>query len=263
MKDKIKQIWAKAKDGQLISKLSDKDVDQILNLHFKYNRAKDKMFFAMLKKFDLAKKQVADIGCGYGHYLYHFSKDSYGVDISDRHIRFANGLGLKTYQKDIINDSFSDIPKAQVGWSFATIEHIDSPHIFLRKCNLLIEDNGTFILECPIRPISKYYRYIPFLKNLWNEHGDHVSFFTIETLKWSLRRSGFEPIRSFKWSIPLVNKGLPPMLTRFFPFSLFASDAVIVSRKIPNWDYPERSIRVAQENTLGFKFKEEVFDANE
>ncbi|RYZ53501.1 MAG: class I SAM-dependent methyltransferase [Sphingobacteriales bacterium] len=232
--------------------------DDIVDFHFKYTRAKDKLFLWAKDRFDLSQKAVCDIGSGYGHYLVHFGPGSYGLDISKTHIEFAEKLGVKVYQKDFMEDDLSDLPKADFVWTSATIEHLDSAHIFLRRIYNILNDNGVLLLESPVRPVSAFYRHIPGLKSLYNEHGDHVNFFTPDIFDWHFKRTGFKLEESFRWSVPLTNKLRlrNPTLTRHFPLNLFGDAYFAVCRKDPDWEYPARSIRKKAENLKGYVYKE-------
>jgi len=235
--------------------------DEIIKLHFQYTRAKDKLFLWAKDRFRLHEKAVCDIGSGYGHYLVHFGPGSFGLDISSKHIEFARSLGLTVYQKDFMEDDLSDLPKADFVWTSATIEHLDSAHIFLRRIYNILSDDGILLLESPVRPVTPLFRHLPGLRSLYEEHGDHVNFFTPDIFDWHFKRTGFKLQESFRWSVPLTNKLRlkNPALTRHFPLSLFTDAYFAVCRKDPDWNYPTRSLRLKAENLKGYIYKDGTF----
>jgi len=237
------------------------NADEIINFHFQYTRPKDRLFLWAKEHYKLDQKKVCDIGSGYGHYLLHFGEGSFGLDISKNHIDFAESLGLKVYQKDFMEDDLRDLPKADFVWTSATIEHLDSAHIFLRRIYNILNDNGILLLESPIRPVSKLFQHIPGLKNLYEEHGDHVNFFTPDIFEWHFKRTGFDLKESFRWSVPLTNhlKLKNPTITKRFPLSIFSDAYFAVCQKNPNWEYPKRSIRKKSTNIKGYEYKEGTF----
>jgi len=255
---RLEQIKTKA------SKLQEQtSIQTSSSIHFDYTRAKDKLFLFVNNELDLHKKKICDIGAGYGHYLSLFGEESYGIDISIPHLNYCKSLGLDVIQKNLIDEDLSDLPKVDYAWSSATIEHLDSAHVFLRKCNLLLNDGGTLLLESPLRPkYPKIFKRIPFLRNLYLEHGDHVSFFTPDVLEWNLKRTGFKIKRSRGFSIPIINllKLNNPFISNIWPLSIFRDAIFIEAEKIGGWEYPERSIRKVANNKLGYEYKEGIKD---
>lgn len=256
MKNKINNLTKE----QLIENLNhwtEEKIEKVLNFHFTNKRPRDVLFKSLLKKYYQPQDIVCDAASGYGHYLSHFNNVSYGIEISEEHVAFANAIGLKVYKRNILSDDLSDLTKADKVFSIATIEHVESPHIFLRKMHNLLNDDGMIILETCSRPKLKWFKHFSFLKPIYNEHGDHISFFTPDAFKFYAERAGFTTVDCFLWSAPLVRrfKFINPLLTRYFPFNLFACDLVYVGIKNPDWEYPDRSVRKRAENQSGFVFK--------
>lgn len=232
-------------------------IKKVLDFHFTGKRPRDLMFNSLLKKYYNENDLVCDAASGYGHYLSRFNRNSYGLEISEEHVEFANALKLNVYKRNILTEDLSDLPKVDKVFSIATIEHVESPHIFLRKMYNLLKKDGMIILETSSRPLLKWYKVVPLLDSIYEEHGDHISFFTPDSFKWYAERAGFITLDCFLWSAPIVKriKTLDPLKTRYFPFNFFACDLVYIGRKDPEWEYPSRSTRLKAENENGFAFK--------
>lgn len=256
LKARLEEVKSKAS-----SQKEETSIETSSKIHFDYTRAKDKLFLYVNNELALHTKTVCDVGTGYGHYLALFGKGSYGIDISIPHLNYCKSLGLNVVQKNLIDEALSDLPKVDYVWSSATIEHLDSAHVFLRKCNLLLNDGGTLLLESPLRPkYPKIFKYIPFLRSLYEEHGDHVSFFTPDVLEWNLMRTGFKVKKMRGFSIPIINalKLKKPFISNIWPLSIFRDAIFIEAEKIADWEYPPRSIRKIADNELGYVYKDDI-----
>ncbi len=232
-------------------------INKVLDFHFTESRPRDLLFKSLLTKYYDSSRTVCDAASGYGHYLRYFGANSYGLEISGEHVQFANAMGLNVYKRNILDDDLSDLPKVDMVFSIATIEHVESPHTFLRKMYNLLKDDGILVLETSSRPIYKWFNRTGFLRPIYDEHGDHISFFTPDSFKWYAKRAGFDALDCFLWSAPLVNrfKRINPLTTRYFPFNRFACDLVYIGRKNSEWEYPDRSVRMKADNECGYVFK--------
>lgn len=219
-----------------------------------FQKGPRRVFREALKLYKLDQKLVCDVGCAYGTNLFHCGTGSYGIEIEEYPVRFAQAVGLKIYQRDIFGD-VSGLPKADVVWNSSIIEHIESPHIFLRKLHLLLKDRGLLILNTPTIPRIRF--KFPKIINRYQSgfsHGDHINAFTPQTLKFFCERAGFATLR----------------LSPFFPspFSFLnripffrnnTGHIVYVGEKIPQWEYPAHSTRRVAANEKGFVFKGQDF----
>ncbi|MDB5238021.1 MAG: glycosyl transferase family 2 [Candidatus Kaiserbacteria bacterium] len=156
------------------------------------------LFKAVDKNYQLTKKVFCDIGCSYGMNLVWSRAESYGVDIVPEYTEFAQNLGLTAYTRDVITADLSDLPKVEAVWCCAVLEHVDAPHIFLRKLWTLLEPNGMIFMWVPTIPPApwRYLRHVPFLKRhlTAHTHSDHVNAFTPSTVRFMAERAGFDTI---------------------------------------------------------------------
>lgn len=196
--------------------------------------------------YDLRRRTLCDVGCCYGANLFFTQPGSYGLEINSDYVRFAKALGLSVHERNVVEDDLTDLPRVDAVWCSAVIEHVDSPHILLRKLHLLLKPRGLLLLFAPIFPLVPTLRYLPrYGKNFTSHlHDDHVSAFTTRTLRFTCERAGFETLE----------------LTALYrkPFSVFnrtlflPATCMYVGRALENWDYPLNSSRRSARTAKGF-----------
>jgi len=196
------------------------------------------LFRAVNKKYNLTEKVICDVGCSYGMNLLFCKPGSYGLEIDEYAIKFAKGLGLRVYRRNIIEDDISDPPPVDAIWCSAVLEHVDSPHIFLRKLPLLLNDNGCIIIYVPTIPLFSVFKHLPWIGRYFTGHlaEDHINFFVPETLRLTCERAGFETVEVspfYLGILALVNH--VPILNRLI-------DGVVYIEKIKKRNYPEKTI---------------------
>lgn len=219
-----------------------------------YEHPRHKMFLRIARELDLANKLVCDAGCGYGANLSHCGPGSYGIDMSNRAVRFCTSLGLNVYKHDIVRDDLSSLPRADVVWNSATIEHVDSPHIFLRKLHGLLKPGGLMLLEVPFTG-SYAYGVVKFLPSPRKQSGDHVNAFTPTTLRFFCERAGFETVAVQRWSSKLLKlaPGLPRWLHRLVPLAPIADRILYIGLRPAEWEYPPKARRRVANTPEGFR----------
>jgi len=219
-----------------------------LRIYNKWFKTPRKTFQLAKDLFSFDKKVVCDIGCAYGSNLIHCSSKSYGIEIEEYPSRFAKSIGLCVHQMDIFGD-ISSLTKADIVWSADTLEHLESPHIFLRKIHQLLTDEGLIILKIPTIP--HHHIPLPFIRSYQKgyAYGDHINGFTCSTLRFFCERSGFKTLVSGVFLSPLFRFLNIPLITEN------TGQTIYVGKKIPKWHYPKNSTRIAAENDTGFVSK--------
>lgn len=206
------------------------------------------LFRAADELYGISKKRLCDIGSSYGSTLLHAAEGSYGIEIVQERVDFAQSLGLTAYRRDVLSDDLSDLPRVQALWCCAVLEHVDSPHVFLRKLWSLLEPGGLVFLWVPTIPPApmRLFTRVPFFSRHLSAHThtDHVNAFTPATMRFMAERAGFETVDL---------NALYPRPLRFLGRYLFLLDGVMyVGRKKETGVYRGRSTR---------KGKEKYFDA--
>jgi len=218
------------------------------------------LFRAVDRRYGLRDRKLCDIGCAYGTNLAYCVSGSYGIEIEQHEVDFARALGLSVYQRDLIHDDVSDLPKAEAAWCSAILEHVESPHIFLRKVWELLQPGGLAVIYVPTLPILPWLRKVPGLEPYLNafEHGDHLSAFVPSTLRFICERAGFRTreLSPFYPGLLSVMNHLP-LAQRLIGHCLY------IGEKIDGWEYPESSTRRTAANSKGFVFKGQDFSTDD
>ena len=210
-------------------------------------------FLGAARKYDITSKRLCDVGCAYGGMLVYCAPGSYGIEVEPYEVRFARSIGLEVIGRDIVADVLSDLPPVDVVWSRDVLEHVDSPHVVLRKLHGLLAPGGLVFIAVPTVPPVAVLQHLPVAGPYFGGHlhGDHINAFTPATLRFTCERAGFETIE----------------LTPFYPspFSVFNKilrpfvGIVFVGRKVDAWEYPENASRRRADNARGYDFTGQDF----
>lgn len=151
-----------------------------------------KQFGDFVNKFSLQNKNIIEIGCGKGEYLSLLKTsgfNTFGLEFSEESVNYCNKIDLKVSKgyfesedvllKDNPFDAFCIL-------SF--LEHMPNPNTVLRGIYKNLNDDAIGLIEVP--------NFNMILKNkLFSEFiGDHLFYFTKETLERCLSLNGFEVI---------------------------------------------------------------------
>src|SRR5690606_25896898 len=111
-------------------------------------------------------------------------------------VAFANSIGLTVHNLDVIHADFADLPRVDAVWNSATLEHVESPHIFLRKLHQLLKPGGLLGLYVPTIPPFRFLKHVPRLKPYFTGylHADHINAFTPSAIRFFCERAGFETV---------------------------------------------------------------------
>lgn len=184
--------------------------------------------------YQLHRKRVLDIGSGYGNTLQFWGPKSAGVEIQPELVEWLKFCGLKTYQVNV-DDNLAEIGKRyQAVFTDNLIEHLLSPHYYLMQIHHLLQPGGLLVIGHPIVPSSLVeWLWRKYLGHCGYEAVEHINFFTPETIKLTLERSGFEVVEQL---VPGFKK-LPNWLK--LPPSL-GPHLVSVARRRDDFTYPQK-----------------------
>ena len=193
-----------------------------------FSNAPRYLFRAVDKKYGISQKLLCDVGCSYGANLFHCDSGSYGIEIQEDRANFAASLDLKVYQRDVIKDDLSDLPKVDVVWCSAVLEHVDCPHIFLKTLGHLLRPKGMLALYVPTIPLFPMLLKLPKMGKYISGYlaNDHVNAFTPETLQFFCEKAGFRTIE-----ISPFYPGILKVFNHIFPIYRLIGRSVYVGTK--------------------------------
>ena len=206
-----------------------------------------------LRRYGLASKSVGDVGSAYGHAISLFGPGSYGLELNPHCVAFANAVGLTTYPRNAETGDLSELPRVDAVWCRDVLEHVDSPHILLRKLWYLLKDDGLAFVVVPMTSGLRALRHFkPFHRRTSGFlAADHRNFFTAATLRLTCERAGYE-VHELTAGIPVVGR----LVDRLFIGA--APTVLAVLKKVPGWEYNGKSTRRAANNAAGYEYKNPI-----
>ena len=153
---------------------------------------RQKQFAGFLGDFSLAGKKIIEIGCGNGEYLsimQGLGAAAYGLEYGEKSVERCLEKGLRVFRGFVSPDSEKMSEGPFDGFfTLNFLEHIPDPNSWLRGIASNMTESAAGLVEVP--------NFDMILKNnLFSEFiGDHLFYFTRETLTAVLERNGFEVV---------------------------------------------------------------------
>lgn len=151
-----------------------------------------KQFADIMQKYSLKDKKVIEIGCGRGEYLAIIKQcgmDAHGLEYSEASVLECTKKNLKA-SKGFIESGNRVLKDAPFDAFFilSFLEHLPDPNSLLRGIWNNLADGGVGLVEVPnFNMIIKNKLFAEFI-------GDHLAYFTKETLAETLKLNGFDVI---------------------------------------------------------------------
>ncbi|HBM45766.1 MAG: Methyltransferase type 11 [Parcubacteria group bacterium GW2011_GWF2_38_76] len=207
-------------------------MDKEINQRF-INVKNSKTFNRIIRLLGLNNKKVFDVGCGFGEYLALFGKGSFGITSTEEEVFVARERGLDVFKtnaelisRDSIKNDFGVI------WANNLFEHLLSPHYFLMRLRSISDNGAILVLGVPVIP--KFVSLLRLSHFGGSLASNHINFFTKETLRLTVERSGWRVIEA------------RPYLSKFRIFdsilSFFSPHIYIIAKKDPLFNYPEKKV---------------------
>jgi len=151
-----------------------------------------RQFVELATRFSLRGKKVLEIGCGRGEYLSLMEQagmDAYGLEYSEESVAHCRVNQLNA-ARDFIDSSDYVLEQAPFDAFFILnfLEHLPNPNASLRGAAHNLAEGGLGLVEVP--------NFDMILRNnLFSEFiGDHLLYFTRDTLTATLNLNGFEVV---------------------------------------------------------------------
>lgn len=199
----------------------------------------------ILKRLNIKKKRILDIGCRDGSMLKDLLKQNevYGIDISTKLLKKAKKIGIKTLCCDI-NKKHIPYPESYFDLIllFEIIEHVFFPESVFRKCFRLLKSKGKIYMTLPNR---LYPRRIEIIQKSLESALDHaykgsipekakrfpdINILTLNRIGRLLSKTGFKikKVYGWSWAFEALN---PKERQRLWMNPLKASDLLIIAEK--------------------------------
>lgn len=174
-------------------------------------------------------QRLLDIGCGSGAFLNKARSAGWsvtGIDLDELAVEQTSKMGLDVRHGDIdvLKDMESCFDYITMGH---LIEHVHEPIHLLNRCFTLLKPGGLLWLETPNMNALGHDKFGHAWRGL--EPPRHLVLFSVESLKYALRKSGFKDVRiqpyraiaksTYLASYAILN-GLDPYDTLQIPLSL-------------------------------------------
>ena len=169
-----------------------KEVIRAVGFSEDMKKFRDKQFQQLAFHHNLYNKKVIEVGCGTGDYLSLIKKNKihcYGVEASKKSVEKCIDNGLDVYEM-FIEGPGDKIPNGPFDAFFIMnfFEHLPDPNGTLAGISANLVDGGLGVVEVPNFDMM-------LRENLFSEFiGDHLFYFTHDTLIQTLQHSGFEVI---------------------------------------------------------------------
>ncbi len=151
---------------------------------------------------------MLDIGCGRGQFLKIAREHGfqiYGIDVSEKAVSYARReFGLKADNR-LLEDVAASGEQFDVATLWHVLEHFADPYAALKQVKQLLKSGGMCVIEVPNLHSLKF-----ILSATKWEGGNHPlyhrTFFTADTLRTALVRSGFSSARRVRWSYSIPGR---------------------------------------------------------
>ena len=137
-----------------------------------------------------SRSRILDVGCGSGRWLARLSDIGYsdltGIDLYNQN---------KVKKFDFIKGDIFSVPdnqKFHVITLHHSFEHMDFPEKILRKCRVLLADNGILIIRIPVMGKYAWKKYGTFWSQI--DAPRHLFLYTEKSLNYLLNKCGLRLI---------------------------------------------------------------------
>ena len=199
---------------------------------------------------------IIEIGAFQGQYLSHLKSIGYtnvfGIENSRESVETGRLLGLNLIQGYVLDDTpiLTELPSADIILCFNFLEHIPDPFQFLQMIKHKLCSASAYLYMT--MPSFEYIRRTNLLQEFVP---DHISYFTVQSLRTLFRRCNFEilTINEINNSndLEIIAKSIShkslaldqqPLLNLIRKIDLTLSEAPITKKRVAFWGAGHRSL---------------------
>lgn len=160
-----------------------------------------------IKKFAKGKNWL-DIGAADGASVVVCKREGFvpvGTELSQNSRKFA-----KKYRKvDLSSKTLEEFVVATKKWDvisfFGVLEHMPEPMNALKMCHSILKKNGIIAINVPnYNSISTYVQKLIQNPNRHLIPHSHIMLFTLQSLEYAFKNSGFKPIAMWVWGMDVI-----------------------------------------------------------
>jgi 2-polyprenyl-3-methyl-5-hydroxy-6-metoxy-1,4-benzoquinol methylase len=146
-------------------------------------------FKEFVEKYHLKNKKVLEIGCGAGEYLeimQDANTNAIGIEYGEESVAACHKKGLSVQKRYLDSSADLDGEPFDAFFIMSYLEHIPDPNLLFESLLPKLSDDAIGLVEVPnVDMIIDNSLFSEFI-------GDHLFYFTKETLKSTLNRFGFD-----------------------------------------------------------------------
>lgn len=215
--------------------MKQKEQDSLRSIEARFEAVRLSSTFKRIRRsFALEQKKILDLGCSYGEHLSLFGSGSVGITTNREEVIFGKERDLLVRFGNVerldelhLESDFEGI------WANNLFEHLLSPHAFLMELKKTALPDAVLVLGVPVVPrIASLMFFRKFRGALADAH---INFFTKETLRLTVERSGWRVVeaRPFMSDSHIVD----------WFVSFFAPHIYIVAYNDSSFVYPEKKLK--------------------
>jgi 2-polyprenyl-3-methyl-5-hydroxy-6-metoxy-1,4-benzoquinol methylase len=165
------------------------------NEYLKDQKKRGQLLFEFLKKFNLKKGTVLDVGCGTGMMLTPFLKNGWkcsGNDPIKSYIEYGRNkldLPVEWLQSEDMRLKKNSIDLVII---MGSLEHVYDINLVMKKLEKAIKKNGILVLEARGDPLGS-------TKDFFNQN--HHRYFFGNTMELVMRKYGWEPLLTTRYPV--------------------------------------------------------------
>jgi len=138
----------------------------------------------------LTGKKVLDIGCGSDTNLSLLSKDSIGIDISDKNVEHCKKVGLNALKMNINEKLLFESESFDAILASHILEHVDSPLNLLKEIARVAKKEAIVAIAVP-----KEYSLMTIIYPYFDNRGEHLYSFSPNGIRALLDEVGLSTIK--------------------------------------------------------------------